>query len=92
MPASMTSAREPANGREPDEPQAGVPQHQRTTNAVGPYAIEERIVRGETLWIAIRARGAEWSWLTPQEAVAIALAWLEKYGQAATDTVGTRVR
>ena len=52
------------------------------SHAAAPYSIEERIVCGETLWIAIRARGAEWSWLTPKEAVAIARAWLEKYDQA----------
>ena len=37
--------------------------------AVGPYSVEERVVAGgtghETSWVAIRARGAEWSWLTP---------------------------
>ncbi|HYZ23435.1 MAG TPA: hypothetical protein VE690_14895 [Rhodopila sp.] len=47
--------------------------------ATAPYSIEERIVCGVTLWVAIRARGTEWSWLTPEEAVAIGRAWLEKY-------------
>jgi hypothetical protein len=50
------------------------------TSAVSPYAVEERVIAGETLWIAIRARNADWSWLTPQEAAAIARVWLEKYG------------
>ncbi len=50
------------------------------SHAVGPYSVEERLVHGETRWIAIRARGAEWSWLTPEEAAAIGRAWVEKYG------------
>ena len=52
--------------------------------AVGPYSVEERVVAGgtghETSWVAIRARGAEWSWLTPAEAASIGRAWVEKYG------------
>jgi hypothetical protein len=51
------------------------------SRAAAPYLIEERIICGETRWIAIRARGAEWSWLTPDEAVIIGRAWIEKYGQ-----------
>jgi hypothetical protein len=46
----------------------------------GPYAIKEELVNGETKWVAIRARGAEWSWLKPEEAVKIAQEWLAKYG------------
>lgn len=49
-------------------------------SAVAPYSIEERLVHDETRWVAIRARGAEWSWLTPEEAAAIGRAWVEKYG------------
>ena len=41
---------------------------------------EERIVQGETVWVAIRARGAEWSWLTPAEAARLGQQWVEKYG------------
>jgi hypothetical protein len=48
------------------------------SRVVASYSNEERIC-GETLWIAIRARSAEWSWLTPEEAVLIGRAWLEKY-------------
>jgi hypothetical protein len=48
---------------------------------VGPYSVEEHLVRGETLWIAIRAPGAEWSWLTPEEAAVIGRAWVDRYGQ-----------
>lgn len=50
------------------------------SHAVGPYSVEERTVHGETRWVAIRARGAEWSWLTPEEAAAIGRAWVERYG------------
>ena len=32
------------------------------------YSVEERILDGGAAWVAIRARGAEWSWLTPAEA------------------------
>lgn len=53
------------------------------SHAVAPYAVEERLVHGETRWVAIRARGAEWSWLTPDEAAAIGREWVEKYGDGA---------
>ena len=44
------------------------------------YSVEERLVQGETIWVAIRARGAEWSWLTPAEAATLGRQWVEKYG------------
>ena len=44
----------------------------------------EEHVHGDTVWVAIRSRGADWSWLTPEEAVCIAHEWLEKYGRAAS--------
>jgi len=50
------------------------------TYAIGPYAVEERAVHSGTRWVAIRARGAEWSWLTPAEALAIGRKWVEQYG------------
>jgi len=50
------------------------------TQAVSAYSVEERIVHGETVWVAIRARGAEWSWLTPAEAAWLGQQWVEKYG------------
>ena len=53
------------------------------TYAIGPYAVEERTVHSETRWVAIRARGAEWSWLTPEEAGAIGRKWVEQYGGSA---------
>jgi hypothetical protein len=49
------------------------------SHTVGSYSVEEHSVSEETLWIAIRARGAEWSWLTPEEAAAIGRTWVEKY-------------
>ena len=52
------------------------------SHTVGPYSVEERLVQGETRWVAIRARGAEWSWLTPEEAAAIGRQWVAKYGGA----------
>ena len=48
--------------------------------AISGYSVEERIVQGETVWVAIRARGAEWSWLTPAEAARLGRQWVEKYG------------
>jgi hypothetical protein len=52
--------------------------------AIGPYSVEQHEVHGETSWVAIRARGAEWSWLTPEEAAAIGREWVEKYGNSTT--------
>ena len=54
-------------------------------HAVGPYSVEEREVHGETRWVAIRARGSEWSWLTPEEALAIGRRWVEQYGGSGTE-------
>lgn len=48
--------------------------------AIGPFSVEERVIDGETQWVAIRARGAEWSWLTPAEAAHLAQQWLRRYG------------
>jgi hypothetical protein len=49
-----------------------------------PVVVEEH-VHGETTWVAVRSRGADWSWLTPEEALQIALAWIEKYGPKAAE-------
>lgn len=54
------------------------------TEAISGYTVEERLVHGETVWVAIRARGAEWSWLTPAEAAHLGRQWVERYGSAAT--------
>ncbi len=43
-----------------------------------PLAVEEH-VHGETVWVALRARGAEWSWITPDEALRLGREWVEKY-------------
>ena len=43
-----------------------------------PFAVEEH-VHGETVWVALRARGADWSWLTPEEAVRLGREWIQKY-------------
>lgn len=43
--------------------------------------VQERVV-GDVRWVAIRARGADWSWLTPQEAAELAREWRERYPRA----------
>ncbi|MEJ0015951.1 MAG: hypothetical protein WDN25_05195 [Acetobacteraceae bacterium] len=48
--------------------------------AIGPYSVEERLIDAGTKWIAIRARGAEWSWLTPDEAVRLGRQWIARFG------------
>jgi hypothetical protein len=50
---------------------------------VAPYQVEERLVAGETRWIAIRARGAEWSYLTTDEAADLGRQWVERFGERA---------
>jgi hypothetical protein len=50
------------------------------SDATSSYSVEERIVHGDTVWVAIRARGAEWSWLTPAEAARLGKQWAKKYG------------
>jgi len=45
-------------------------------------ALEERVC-GDTTWLAIRARGAEWSWLTQDEALRMAATILAKWGNGA---------
>jgi hypothetical protein len=42
-------------------------------------SVEEH-THGDTVWIAVRARGADWSWLTPDEAAHLGRHWVEKYG------------
>jgi hypothetical protein len=43
-----------------------------------PVTVEEHL-HGDTVWVALRSRGADWSWLTPEEAVRLGRAWIEKY-------------
>lgn len=47
---------------------------------LGAFAIEEH-EHGGTVWVAIRARGAEWSWFTQEEAARIGRDLMERYGQ-----------
>jgi hypothetical protein len=42
--------------------------------------VEERRY-GDKTWVALRARGSEWSMLTPDEAIQVAKSWLEKYSK-----------
>ena len=51
------------------------------SDGVAPYQVEERLVAGETRWIAIRARGAEWSYLTTDEAADLGRQWVERFGE-----------
>jgi hypothetical protein len=55
----------------------------REAIAAGQVTVQERVV-GDVRWIAIRARGAEWSWLTPEEASELALDWSRRYGRTWT--------
>jgi hypothetical protein len=34
------------------------------------------------VWVAVRARGADWSWLTRDEAARLGQQWLAQYGEA----------
>lgn len=54
-------------------------------DGVAPYQVEERLLAGETRWVAIRARGAKWSYLTPAEAADIGKQWVKRFGAAAVD-------
>jgi hypothetical protein len=40
----------------------------------------EEHVYGGTVWVAIRARGADWSWLTREEAARLGREWSARYG------------
>jgi hypothetical protein len=50
---------------------------------VDPFSVEEH-VHGDTVWVAVRARGADWSWLTQEEAARLGRHWAEKYGTTAS--------
>lgn len=52
-----------------------------TADAIATFeqvSVQERVV-GDVRWIALRARGADWSWLTPKEAAELAREWRERY-------------
>ena len=46
--------------------------------------VQERVVE-VVRWVALRARGADWSWLTPQEAAELARECKERYGTLTSD-------
>jgi hypothetical protein len=46
---------------------------------IGSVAVEEHL-HGGTRWVAVRARGAEWSWLTQDDAIQLAQHWMKTYG------------
>jgi hypothetical protein len=50
----------------------------------GFYSVEERS-HGGTVWVAIRARGSDYSWLTPEEAAFIGRQWVVQYGVVHSD-------
>jgi hypothetical protein len=50
------------------------------SQAINSYSAEERILDRGMAWVAIRAQGAEWSWLTPAEAAHFGRQWAERYG------------
>ncbi len=54
----------------------------------GAVTVEEQ-VHGETVWVAIRARGAEWSWLTQEDALRLARHWMEAYTPDAARRLAT---
>jgi hypothetical protein len=41
----------------------------------------EEHTQGDTVWVAVRARGAEWSWVTPDEAIELAWEWIKRYAK-----------
>jgi hypothetical protein len=51
----------------------------------GSVTVEEQ-VHGETVWVAVRARGADWSWLTREDAMRLARHWMATYGVTADAT------
>jgi hypothetical protein len=56
------------------------------SDAVGPCEVEQRIIGNETRWVAIRARGAEWSFLTPAEAADLGRRLVEQFGRKTEDS------
>ena len=55
----------------------------------GPFSVEEH-VHGDTVWVAIRSRGAEWSWFTREEAARVGREWVAKYGQPCAEDPADR--
>jgi hypothetical protein len=61
-------------------------QEEKAMKNFGPVSVEEQ-VHGDTLWVALRARGAEWSWLTPEDALRLAAHWMAAYGTTAKNSM-----
>jgi hypothetical protein len=57
---------------------------------LGSVAVEEHKA-GDTTWIAVRARGAEWSWLTREDAVRLARHLIAAYDPRPDTAVATIV-
>lgn len=51
--------------------------------SIGDVVVEANPGRSNMRWVRIRARGADWSWLTPDEAVAVGRHLIERYGKPA---------
>ena len=58
------------------------------TQSFGSVTVEEQTL-GDTRWVALRARGAEWSWLTPDDALMLARHWLTTYGAGLAPQAGS---
>jgi len=54
----------------------------------GSVKVEEHR-HGDTLWVAVRARGAEWSWLTQEDALRLARHWMAEYGGVSNQPMAT---
>jgi hypothetical protein len=57
---------------------------------IGSVSVEEHM-HGDTRWVAVRARGAEWSWLTPDDALLLARHWMATYGALASPRMAETV-
>jgi hypothetical protein len=68
--------------RNPNCPTAGLFGNRSFMPNIGSVTVEEHM-HGETVWVAVRSRGADWSWLKPDEAVELGWSWIEKYGSGA---------
>jgi hypothetical protein len=49
------------------------------SQTIGSVTVEEHQA-GDTTWVAVRARGADWSWLTREDALSLARHLLATYG------------
>jgi hypothetical protein len=58
------------------------------TQTIGSVTVEERQA-GDTTWVAVRARGADWSWLTRDDALRLARHLIEMYDDSTERPVWT---